>query len=87
MSTSTNSPEPTTEELQVFYDKCSHHDWYYEYSDDPRCYRNGCSSRDALQRDVKKHPKYAEIYRAWAEYKFSGPHTNTEKAPRPIRPE
>lgn len=87
MSTNTNSPEPTTEELQAFYDKCKHHDWFYEYSDDGRVYDKGRNARYELQKFCKMHPKYKEIYRQWSYYKFSGDHMNTEKQPLPIRPE
>ena len=87
MSTNTNSPEPTLEELQAFYDKCRYHDWYYEYADDHRSYSSGRASKAELQRKCGEHPKYKDIYTEWQTYMFSGKHTGTEDKPKPIRPE
>lgn len=86
MSTNTSS-SPTLEERQAFFKMCESHDWYYEYSDDGRVWRKGRDQYEKLQSMVAKHEEYRAIYRSWAEYKFSGPHTKTEKKPRPIMPE
>ena len=87
MSTNSTSPKPTLEERQAFFKMCESHDWYYEYSDDGRCWRKGREEYERLQTMVAKHEDYKAIYKAWVDYKFSGPHTNTEKKPRPIMPE
>lgn len=87
MSTNSTGPKPTLEERQAFFKMCESHDWYYEYSDDGRCWRKGREQYEKLQSMVAKHEDYREIYKSWVEYKFSGPHTNTEKKPRPIMPE
>lgn len=87
MSTNSTGPKPTLEERQAFFKMCESHDWYYEYSDDGRCWRKGREEYERLQTMVAKHEDYKAIYTAWVDYKFSGPHTNTEKKPRPIMPE
>ena len=87
MSTNSTGPKPTLEERQAFFKMCESHDWYYEYSDDGRCWRKGREEYERLQTMVAKHEDYKAIYKAWVDYKFSGPHTNTEKKPRPIMPE
>lgn len=89
MFTVTNNPDkvPTLEQLQNFYDLCSKHDWYYDYSDDHRVWSRGNSEYDKLKTVGALHPKYQEMFVAWSKYVFSGNHFGTEKPPKPSRPE
>ena len=87
MSTNSNSPEPTTEELQEFFVACRRHDWYYVYADDSRSYREGSNNEDKLRRKAESHIKYKEIFNAWAAYMFSGKTFVKEQQPEPTIPE
>lgn len=38
------------------------HDWYYQYSDDPRAYRKGREERFVIERMVSAQPEFVELY-------------------------
>jgi hypothetical protein len=74
------------EDLRSFYDRCQHHDWYCEYSDDYSVTKRGYVAFDKLNAEADTDPAKRAILTAWRAHMFSGKPWNTEKAPRPIRP-
>lgn len=73
--------------LTDFYDILSRHDWHFAMSDDGRVYRRGQESLDRIRKIIAESPHHKALYDAWHEYVFSGKPWNTEKAPKPMRPE
>ena len=55
----------TTEEIGEYYTELVGHDWFYEYSDDHRVWRQGSDKQDYLSR--KKYLS-VDFYRMYTEY-------------------
>ena len=65
--------------LNEFYTKLGFHDWYYQYSDDHRVWRNGQDNWDRLNEVAKESPEHWALFEAYASHVFS-------QTPKPERP-
>ena len=60
--------------LKDYWNQLAQHDWFYEYSDDPRMYREGRDNNHRLMEIAKHDQKYTDLYHAYAKYVFgAGP--------------
>lgn len=60
-----------SDKLQEFEKLLKNHDWYYEYSDDHRVWRNGCNEFDALvkmRNELKKEFDVKVLDQIWNKY-------------------
>lgn len=58
--------------IQSFYDDLVHHDWYYEYSDDGRVWRQGRADKERLEAEAKAGGvEYEALYQGFARHYFS----------------
>lgn len=78
-------PEPTRplNDVEIFFNRCAGHDWYYYFSDDRRVFTRGEKASKSLKSLANSTEVFLAIYNAWYLYKFSGPNFGTEQAPRP----
>lgn len=67
---------------EEFFEACRCHDWFYDFSDDPRVYRRGYAARQKI-RSATDNAVKQKMYTAWYNYMFSGPAFKTERAPEP----
>jgi hypothetical protein len=74
------------QELAVFYDKLSAHDWYYTFSDHGATYRKGEASENNLVREAGTNGFKQALYDAYKEHIWSGPHVGKPEVPKPARP-
>lgn len=51
-----------------FYGLCAKHDWYYEFSDDSRVWREGKANRGKLFQLKHGNETLEAIFKAWEEY-------------------
>lgn len=63
--------------LSEFYTKLGYHDWFYQYSDDHRVWRNGQDNYDRLVEISKESPEHRQLFEDYAAYVFS-------EKPKPI---
>lgn len=56
--------------LDEFYTKLGYHDWYYQYSDDHRVWRNGQANYDTLKMIAKESPEHQKLFEDFANYIF-----------------
>lgn len=62
-----------------FWDACMAFDWFYEYSDDHRVYRNGHDREAELLKEAKPGSMNRIIWNEFSQHHFHG-------GPRPDRP-
>lgn len=62
---------------QEFFDKVNRHDWFYEYSDDHRVWREGSNSFDTIRNAMKENAEFRAIYDEFTAY------YNKERETRP----
>lgn len=65
--------------LADYYARLSRHDWWYSYSDDPGVYRRGADERAELERIGHRSAEHANLFRAFASWKFG----TADKPPMP----
>lgn len=53
---------------EEYFHACKHFDWYYDYSDDGRVWRNGNEGKKKLEAEAKTDPIKAKIYADWSKY-------------------
>jgi len=56
---------PSLNELNQYISKLASHDWYYEYSDDNRVYREGSRAFSDLVLEKANCPVKAKAYLIW----------------------
>lgn len=54
--------------LQIFYDRLKHHDWCYDYSDDPGVFDRGNTVRCQLECEASQSEDKQALYNLWREY-------------------
>lgn len=59
---------PSIEDFDAYVAKLSHHDWYYDYSDDGRVWRAGKRVRESLMETADSHPIYFQAFDVWRAY-------------------
>ncbi len=69
----------TLEDRQAYHDRGSAHDWLYEMSDSAGVHEKGRREQRSLSMVADNSIELAEIYDAWATYKFND-------GPKPERP-
>lgn len=57
--------------LTDYYAQLEAHDWYYEYTEDARVWKNGREQRDALIEGTKAGAEFADLYNAYYNYIFN----------------
>lgn len=72
--------------LQEYWDLLNSHDWYYNYSDDQRVWSLGNKNDRKLRGIADSSPEHKRLYMGFVNYHFSGKDWNTEKEPKPERP-
>lgn len=60
----------TLEQLQAYHAKLSHHDWYYEYSDDHSVYMRGSKSLLECNLAAKLSPQHKALFDKFHAYYF-----------------
>ena len=73
--------------LPDFWDMLSRADWTYEYSDDHSVWRRGRAAMGKLTAISKQSDAHAKLMADFYDHVFSGKPWNTEKKPRPERPD
>lgn len=73
-------------ELNEYWDKLNCHDWYYQFSDDHRIWRNGETVNKQLAAIANQSPEHMALWDGFSKWAFSGPAWDTEKAPKPEKP-
>lgn len=61
---------PTLEEFNAYVAALTHHDWYFDYSDDIRVWRAGKTAHTALEQTAKEHNEYQEAFNAWSAHVY-----------------
>ena len=56
--------------LNEFYTVLANHDWYYQYSDDHRVWRNGQSNFDRIRMLSKESPEHTKLLEEYSSYVF-----------------
>ena len=69
-----------------FYQMLEWHDWFYSYSDDHRVWLNGQENAGKLAEIAKQSEEHNKLFRDYSKHVFSGPSWNTEKSPKPEKP-
>jgi hypothetical protein len=69
---------------EQFFNACKNFDWYYDFSDDSRVWRNGTAAKEKLLNEAKSDPIKMKIFTDWNKHMFSGESWST---PRTIKPE
>lgn len=69
-----------------FWDACDGFDWYFEYSDDHRVWRNGTDRRAQLVADAPAGSENRKIFDGFQQHHFSGEAFGTKKIDKPEKP-
>ena len=69
--------------IPEFFEACKKFDWYYEFSDDGRVWREGTAAREKLLKEAKDDLVKKQIFTDWSNYMFTGEGWSTPKAPEP----
>ena len=56
--------------LNEFYTKLGYHDWYYQYSDDHRVWRNGQENFETLKMVSRESPEHTKLFEDYVQYVF-----------------
>lgn len=64
---------------EEYFHACKHFDWYYDYSDDHRVWKNGNARKAQLLAEAKDDLVKMQIFNDWSKYIFS----NRETIPQP----
>lgn len=72
--------------LSQYFDDCEAFDWYYEFSDDHRVWKEGKTGHEELIDRSKTLGEDARaIYKAWHNHMFTGEAWSTDQAPKPVK--
>jgi hypothetical protein len=82
-SPSASEPSQSKEEIEAYFKRCSHFDWFYSYSDDNNVWRRGEKNFKQLQEDSLQSPLFSSIFTDWREYNFNGESWGTQKPAKP----
>jgi hypothetical protein len=66
-TTDINAPTPIEEFKQLL----KSHDWFFEYSDDMRVWRNGHNEKLQIQRITQLNPDLKALYDEYANWQFN----------------
>ena len=81
---SVHNKQPT---LAEFWDMLNAHDWYYNFSDDGRVWREGEKAQGRLRTIAAAGGMaYMTMIDAFSKHAFSGESWGTARAPKPERP-
>lgn len=72
--------------LQELFDRLDRHDWYYQMSDDHRCWVAGEADNASLNEMAAKISGGPELKSAFSAHYFTGEPWGNEKQPKPDRP-
>lgn len=73
-------------QLQSFYNRVEHADWFYEMSDDHGVYLRGVNQFAELSEEAKGNPDMEKILTDWTAHHYSGEPWGKPKVPKPERP-
>ena len=73
--------------LPDFWDMLNAHDWYYAYSDDHSVWQRGERASKKLEAIAQQSKAHRELMTRFTLHMFSGEAWNTQKEPKPDRPE
>lgn len=75
--------EAQAAEVAAYFNRCEHHDWLYDYSDDHRVWSAGHAARGRLRNEADADPVKKSIFEAWRNHVFSGENFGCPKVPKP----
>jgi len=76
----------TIPSLNEFYKMLENHDWFYDYSDDHRVWRNGSQSMSAIREAIENGSKaYKELFELYVKYVNRDKYEFVEKPSKPAR--
>lgn len=71
--------------LYDFYKKLQNHDWFYDFSDDGRVWREGREAEARLRGEARDlGPEYVQLFNDYEASVWSGPGFGTPKLPLPV---
>lgn len=74
--------------LQEYYDELNKHDWYYEFSESGSVFDKGSRKEKELKKlGMTLGSDFMLLREAFIKHHFSGTSFNSEKQPKPKRPE
>jgi hypothetical protein len=74
-------------DLESFYNRVEHADWFYEMSDDHSVWERGCNQFGKLQAEANGNAEKEKILKDWTEFHYSGEAFGKPQAPKPERPQ
>jgi len=72
--------------LAKLYDRLERHDWYYQMSDDHRCWQRGEADWKEITEMAASIPGGDELKGAFSTHYYTGEPWGNEKQPKPERP-
>lgn len=72
--------------LTDYWNRLNGHDWYYDFSDDHRVWKEGHAVQKELEGIARQSPDHKALYEGFGSHHFSGPSWGTPKTPKPPRP-